>query len=136
MQNRMVASVCVWGVLISFFFDFQDQKLILEVAKIIREDFLQQNAFSDYDYMCPLHKVGCRCPCSDVSVCARVYMMCWLKAALSLFLFSSFAAFSQTVGMMKIICLFHDQCLRVMQGGWIPHHHKLALFQVYRQLQT
>ncbi|CDJ52104.1 vacuolar ATP synthase catalytic subunit A, putative [Eimeria brunetti] len=34
----------------------EDQKLILEVAKIIREDFLQQNAFSDYDYMCPLHK--------------------------------------------------------------------------------
>ena len=26
------------------------------MAKIIREDFLQQNAFSDYDYNCPLHK--------------------------------------------------------------------------------
>eukprot|EP00916_Digyalum_oweni_P013875 GHVL01022695.1.p1 GENE.GHVL01022695.1~~GHVL01022695.1.p1 ORF type:complete len:441 (+),score=65.45 GHVL01022695.1:403-1725(+) len=34
----------------------EDQKVILEVAKIIREDFLQQNAFSDYDYMCPLYK--------------------------------------------------------------------------------
>eukprot|EP00922_Rhytidocystis_sp_ex-Travisia-forbesii_P008165 GHVS01012027.1.p1 GENE.GHVS01012027.1~~GHVS01012027.1.p1 ORF type:complete len:607 (+),score=74.12 GHVS01012027.1:77-1897(+) len=34
----------------------EDQKLIMEVAKIIREDFLQQNAFTDYDYMCPLHK--------------------------------------------------------------------------------
>jgi len=30
----------------------------LEIAKIIREDFLQQNAFSDYDYMCPLQKTA------------------------------------------------------------------------------
>jgi len=35
----------------------EDQKLVLEVAKIIREDFLQQDAFSTYDYMCPLYKV-------------------------------------------------------------------------------
>jgi len=34
----------------------EDQKLVLEVARIIREDFLQQNAFSKYDYMCPLFK--------------------------------------------------------------------------------
>merc|ERR1712018_876474 len=34
----------------------EDQKVTLEVARIIREDFLQQNAFSDYDYTCPLHK--------------------------------------------------------------------------------
>uniref|UniRef100_A0A7S2RTS0 H(+)-transporting two-sector ATPase n=1 Tax=Mucochytrium quahogii TaxID=96639 RepID=A0A7S2RTS0_9STRA len=34
----------------------EDQKLTLEVARIIREDFLQQNAFSDYDYTCPLYK--------------------------------------------------------------------------------
>ena len=34
----------------------EDQKAVLEIAKIIREDFLQQNAFSSYDYNCPLHK--------------------------------------------------------------------------------
>jgi V-type H+-transporting ATPase subunit A len=34
----------------------EDQKLILEIAKIIKNDFLCQNAFSDYDYMCPLRK--------------------------------------------------------------------------------
>ncbi|AFZ81556.1 vacuolar ATP synthase catalytic subunit A, putative [Theileria equi strain WA] len=34
----------------------EDQKLCLEVAKIIREDFLQQNSFTDYDYKCPLYK--------------------------------------------------------------------------------
>ena len=34
----------------------EDQKVSLEVARIIREDFLQQNAFSDYDYTCPLDK--------------------------------------------------------------------------------
>merc|ERR1712194_530755 len=34
----------------------EDQKCTLGVAKIIREDFLQQNGFSDYDFMCPLAK--------------------------------------------------------------------------------
>lgn len=34
----------------------EDQKLVLEVAKMIREDFLQQNAFSKGDYMCPFFK--------------------------------------------------------------------------------
>ena len=34
----------------------EDQKAVLEIAKIIREDFLQQNAFSPYDYNCPLEK--------------------------------------------------------------------------------
>merc|ERR1712085_81492 len=34
----------------------EDQKVIMEVAKLIREDFLAQNAFTEHDYMCPLVK--------------------------------------------------------------------------------
>merc|ERR1719333_1814614 len=34
----------------------EDQKCTLEVAKIIREDFLQQNGFVEYDFKCPLGK--------------------------------------------------------------------------------
>lgn len=34
----------------------EDQKCCLEIAKIIREDFLKQNAFSEHDYFCPLFK--------------------------------------------------------------------------------
>merc|ERR1712188_304074 len=34
----------------------EDQKCTLEVARIIREEFLQQNGFTDYDFMCPLAK--------------------------------------------------------------------------------
>lgn len=34
----------------------EDQKAVLEIAKIIREDYLQQNAYSKYDFVCPLHK--------------------------------------------------------------------------------
>merc|ERR1712241_679103 len=34
----------------------EDQKCTLEVAKIVREDFLQQNGFSEHDFMCPLPK--------------------------------------------------------------------------------
>lgn len=34
----------------------EDQKVIIDVADIIIEDFLAQNAFSKYDFMCPLVK--------------------------------------------------------------------------------
>merc|ERR1719240_2008964 len=34
----------------------EDQKCTLEVAKIVREDFLQQNGFTEYDFKCPLAK--------------------------------------------------------------------------------
>merc|ERR1712050_447449 len=34
----------------------EDQKCCLEVARIIREDFLQQNGYTDYDFLCPLAK--------------------------------------------------------------------------------
>lgn len=34
----------------------EDQKCTLEMAKIIREDFLQQNGYTEYDYKCPLAK--------------------------------------------------------------------------------
>ncbi len=34
----------------------EDQKVVLEIAKIIREDYLQQNAFSEHDYNCPVQK--------------------------------------------------------------------------------
>merc|ERR1712219_94288 len=34
----------------------EDQKCTLEVSRIIREDFLQQNGFSEHDFMCPLGK--------------------------------------------------------------------------------
>lgn len=34
----------------------ESQKATLAVAKIIKDEFLQQNAFSKYDYNCPLYK--------------------------------------------------------------------------------
>ncbi len=34
----------------------EDQKVIIDVADIIIEDFLAQNAFSKYDFTCPLAK--------------------------------------------------------------------------------
>lgn len=34
----------------------EGDKIILETAKVIREEFLQQNAFSEYDKYCPLYK--------------------------------------------------------------------------------
>jgi len=34
----------------------ESDKIILEVAKIVRDDFLQQNGFSEYDRTCPFYK--------------------------------------------------------------------------------
>ena len=53
----------------------EDQKATLKVADIIKEEFLQQNAFSDNDCTCPLVK---------------------------------------TIGMMKVICAFYDQCKKAV----------------------
>merc|ERR1711988_521142 len=34
----------------------EDQKLILDISRIIREDYLAQNAYTPYDKFCPFHK--------------------------------------------------------------------------------
>jgi V-type H+-transporting ATPase subunit A len=34
----------------------ESDKLVLEVAKIIKDDYLAQNGFSSYDKMCPFYK--------------------------------------------------------------------------------
>src|SRR5207245_560137 len=34
----------------------EEQKLKLEIARIIREDFLNQNSFTNFDFTCPLVK--------------------------------------------------------------------------------
>lgn len=51
----------------------EDQKVIIEIARIIKDDYLQQNAFSDEDYTCPLHKtVGMmKCICHFYDHCVR-----------------------------------------------------------------
>jgi V-type H+-transporting ATPase subunit A len=51
-----------------------DQKLIREIAKKIKDDFLCQNAFSENDYMCPLKKtVGMmKCICTYYTTALRV----------------------------------------------------------------
>jgi len=52
----------------------EGQKATLEVAKIIKEEFLQQNAFSDTDYNCPLYKtVGMlKCICVYYENCVKI----------------------------------------------------------------
>lgn len=34
----------------------EDQKVVFEIADMIKENFLQQNSFSEHDYFCPLYK--------------------------------------------------------------------------------
>jgi V-type H+-transporting ATPase subunit A len=34
----------------------ENDKITLEVARLIKDDFLQQNGYSDYDYKCPMFK--------------------------------------------------------------------------------
>lgn len=44
----------------------ESQKATLEVAKLIKNEFLQQNAFSTYDYNCPLYKTVGMLKCINV----------------------------------------------------------------------
>jgi len=39
----------------------ETDKVTLEVARVIREDFLQQNGYSPYDRYCPFYKTVCLC---------------------------------------------------------------------------
>jgi V-type H+-transporting ATPase subunit A len=34
----------------------ENDKITLEVARLIKDDFLQQNGYSEYDYKCPMEK--------------------------------------------------------------------------------
>ncbi|KAL7718519.1 H(+)-transporting two-sector ATPase [Entamoeba marina] len=34
----------------------ETDKLTLEMARVIKDDFLQQNSYTDYDYLCPFYK--------------------------------------------------------------------------------
>lgn len=34
----------------------ENDKVTLEIARLIKDDFLQQNGYSDYDYKCPMAK--------------------------------------------------------------------------------
>ena len=52
----------------------EDQKLILEIAKIIKNDFLQQNSFTEYDFTCPLAKTA------GMMKCIITYYNCAMKA--------------------------------------------------------
>ena len=52
----------------------EDQKLILEIAKIIKNDFLQQNSFTEYDFTCPLSKTA------GMMKCIITYYNCAMKA--------------------------------------------------------
>lgn len=49
----------------------EEQKVALEVAKLIREHFLAQNAFSPDDYTCPLYKTA-----GMLRVIAKFYHLC------------------------------------------------------------
>merc|ERR1712087_730648 len=52
----------------------EDQKVTIEIAKVIKEEFLQQNAYTDYDYTCPLWKTAgmARCICHFYNLCNKV----------------------------------------------------------------
>ena len=54
----------------------EDQKATLEVAKLIKDEFLQQNAFSKWDYNCPLYKtIGMmKCIVTYYECCKKVLL--------------------------------------------------------------
>ena len=39
----------------------EGDKIVLETARFLKDDFLQQNSFTKYDKYCPFYKVGPFC---------------------------------------------------------------------------
>jgi V-type H+-transporting ATPase subunit A len=42
----------------------EEDKVVLDVARLLKEDFLQQNGISTYDRYCPFYKTASRSPFS------------------------------------------------------------------------
>ena len=40
----------------------EGDKIIMETARFLKDDYLQQNSFTKYDKYCPFYKVGCPAP--------------------------------------------------------------------------
>ncbi len=58
----------------------EEQKLKLEIARIIREDFLNQNSFTSFDYTCPLLKtIGMLSKCFTFILWAHFLRSCLLR---------------------------------------------------------
>ena len=42
----------------------EEDKIILETARFLKDDFLQQNSFTKFDKYCPFYKVGLSSACA------------------------------------------------------------------------
>lgn len=56
MKNSPVSKICKQNVFSSQASLAETDKITLEVAKLIKDDFLQQNGYSPYDKFCPFYK--------------------------------------------------------------------------------
>ena len=104
----------------------EDQKVVMDVADIIIDDFLYQNAFTGYDYTCPLPK----------SVRARVIVILLVGGLLhSLFVFdpseslvrcwlTTLNSVFHQIGMLKCIITFYEHCQRAIADS--PAEKKLT----------
>jgi hypothetical protein len=70
-ENMTKLKKCMWSPLVSYYFFSsksgrfkqifsgslaESDKITLEVARLIKDDFLQQNGYSAYDRYCPFYK--------------------------------------------------------------------------------
>ena len=69
---------------------------ILQVAKLLKDDFLQQNGYSSYDRYCPFYKT------------VGLLMKNWMFAHFCLIQCWYLVNFSEQVGMLRNICAFYD----------------------------
>ena len=99
----------------------EDQKVLMEVAKIIRQDFLQQNAFTKYDYTSPLHK-----SVAMMKVIVFFYDTCMqaIRDGTSKGKLTWAAIKGQSVGLIKKIT---DMKMRIMPNHTPEHVKKYTL---------
>jgi vacuolar-type H+-ATPase catalytic subunit A/Vma1 len=60
----------------------ENDKIVLETARFLKDDFLQQNSFTKYDKYCPFYKVSTPCrhtPAAQSTDCLLSWASVWAK---------------------------------------------------------
>lgn len=88
----------------------------MDVAEMIVEDFLYQNAFTKHDFKCPLSKSVSITGTVTFLIQRKIYrfFFSFTAVCLNLFFAKYFTALSRQIGMLKCIIAFYENSQRAI----------------------
>ena len=81
----------------------------MDIAEIIVDDFLYQNAFSKHDYTCPVSKVRSP-PISNIHTLSTEFAFCIIIFYIHLIIICYF----QSIGMLKTMITFYEHAMKAI----------------------